>query len=63
MQDDIDRCNRLVRECIMGAATSVGFKRWMYLKFAAFFTWASDLGREIQREEQHGDNDNYHDEY
>lgn len=63
MDDDIQQCDRLHRDCNIAAAKSTGFSRWVNLKFAAFFSWAGDLGREIQRDEQRGKDDNYHDEY
>lgn len=63
MDDDISRCDRLVRECNMTAARTKGITRWVNYKFAAFFSWAGDLAREIQRDEQRGKDDNYHDEY
>lgn len=60
---DIERCDRLHREANMAAARTTGFCSWLNLKFAAFFGWAGDLGREIQRDEFRGRDDNYHDEY
>ena len=63
MDDDIARCDRLTRDCNIAAAQSTGIKRWINLKFAAFFSWAGDLGREIQRDEQRGEDDSYHDGY
>jgi hypothetical protein len=63
MDEDIKRCDRLTREANMAAARTKGFKRWVHLKFASLFSWLGDAGREIQRDEQRGKDDRYHDEY
>jgi hypothetical protein len=63
MDDDISECDRRVRESNMAAMRTKGLARWINLKFAAFFSWAGDLGRDIQRDEKRGKDDNYHDEY
>jgi hypothetical protein len=60
---DIKDCDRLTREANMAAMRSSGFRKWVHLKFAALFSWYGDLGREIQRIEQRGKDDKYHDEY
>lgn len=61
--EDIERCDRLHREANMNAMRTTGIVRWVNLKFAAFFGWAGDLGREVKRDEQRGKDDTYHDEY
>ena len=53
----------MTREANMAAMRSSGFRKWVYLRFAALFSWYGDLGREIQRIEQRGKDDRYHDEY
>lgn len=63
MEEKIKEMNSLVRECNMRASRSKGFNRLVDLKFASFFSWVGDLGREIQQDEQRGKDDNYHDEY
>jgi hypothetical protein len=63
MDEDIKMCDEAHRDANMRAARSSGFPRWINRKFAVFFSWAGDLGREIKREEQRGKDDTYHDEY
>jgi hypothetical protein len=63
MRDDIERCDRLVREANIAATRTKGFRRWVNLRFAALFSWLGDLGRDLERDEQRGNDDTYHDEY
>lgn len=60
MDDDIKRCDEIVRECNIKATRSTGFRRWVYLKIADLFSALGDMGREVQRDKQRGDDDNYH---
>ena len=57
---DVDRAHR---DANIRAARSTGFKRRVFLAFARLFGWAGDIGRDIQRDEHRGKDDNYHDEY
>ena len=61
--EDIARCDALHRDANMMAMRSTGFMKWLFLKFADFFGWAGDLGRELQEEERRGKDDTYHGEY
>lgn len=61
--NEIEDVRKALRDANMMAAKSTGFRRWMALKFAAFFSWAYDLAHEINHDIERGKDDNYHDEY
>ena len=61
--DEIAEVDRAHRDANMRAMKSTGFKRRVFLAFARLFDWAGDIGREIQRDDQRGKDDSYHDEY
>lgn len=57
---DVDRAHR---DANIMAMRSTGWRRRIHLAFARFFSWAGDIGRKIQRDEQRGKDDSYHDQY
>lgn len=59
----IEDCGRLHREANMQAMRADGLKKATYLWFAGIWASLGDWGREIERDEQRGKDDNYHDEY
>lgn len=60
---EIAEVDQAHRDANMRALRQTGWRRKVSLAFARFFGWCGDLGREIQRDEKRGKNDNYHDEY
>lgn len=63
MEDKIEEVDRLHRDANMSAMSAHGWKRAVFFAFARFFDWAGKTGRNIQRDEQRGKDDTYHDEY
>jgi len=59
----IKDCDQLHREANMNALRASGWRKRVHLIFAAWFSMLGDWGREIERGEQRGKDDEYHDEY
>ena len=59
----IDDCDRWHREANMKAIRSAGWRQRIELMFAAWWSYIGNWGREIERDEQRGKDDKYHDEY
>ena len=63
IRETIKDCDRMHRDANVRAMRSKGWKKVINLRFAAFASWVGDWAREIERDEQRGKDDTYHDEY
>ena len=59
----IEDCDQFTRDANMRAIQSQGWRKSVHLWFAGLFSWLGDWGREIERDELRGKDDDYHDEY
>lgn len=59
----IKECDTWTRDANMRALRTTGWRRSINLWFARLASRLGDWGREIERDEMRGPDDNYHDEY